>query len=283
MKAEQQLPMQAMFDNKKGFTVVELVIAVTITAIVMSLLFGAMHEYYTSNVTSVAQTNQNTDTRSVLRTISDDLDSMISFQPNQIVTAIPLGSDNLVAPWTYTGASGTPSSYKVLIATTYATDKLSSDATRTPIFVNTGSGCSPDNASLMRNTLIYFVARDASTSKYNLYKRTLVNTGGGSPCSTPFQKNSCKASLAAASPLVCGGSDALILSDIKEFNIAYYLSNNQTSIAPTEDAYNTGNSLAVREDIVRNAKTIEITAVTNRLINGKSTDSTATVRISKPY
>jgi len=276
-----------MSNKSKGFTIVELVVVISVLGILMAVVLDTLGGFYQSNTTSLGQTNQDTDTRGVLRSIENELTNSAGFSANYPTTGpavIPLGSKNDTTAWSYLGNDSTKPNNKVLIASTYATDKPQTDDTRMIVFTDTGSGCTPGTATPMKNALIYFAAKD-SNNQYNLYRRTIVNTTGGVPCSTPVQKQTCAAiSTSNLYPLICKGTDAMLLRNIDTFNVDYYTSPNDPSSYAL--AYNTDTAVVstfTRESTIENAKSIKITVTTKQLIDGKQTTNTASIRVSRPY
>lgn len=267
--------MQVLSNKSHGFTIVELLITITVGAIMMGTIVFGLGNYYQESVNSTQKTTQDTDTRSVLRTIENELVNTNGFITDLPVSATPLGANNNAAAWSYKGNISGNTNYRVLIGQTYATDKVSTDPTRLLVFSNP-TNCSDTATSVpVKNAQIYFVAQDA-TNTYNLYRRTIVNSEGVTMCSTPFQKQTCASNYVAAYASVCKANDALLLSNIAAFNIDYYASSVDST--PIANQYTT----ALASDISA-AKSVKITVTTNRLINGVSTQNSAEIRISRSY
>ncbi len=251
--------------NHHGFTIVELIVVMTVLSILIGLTLTTLGSFYQSNTTSLSQTIQTTDTRSVLRAIENDLINSSGFLATTSMTAAdPTGSDNAVGAWSYKGNDPLHPTNRVLISRNYATDKPATDDTRSLIF------CSPGSQPLANN-LIYFVAKDPNGSLYNLYRRTMVGTGTG--CTgTPFQKQSCAAAKVAINP-PCKSTDAVLLHDVHNFTVDYYATpDKQETIV---DQYGVG------ESSIANTKSIKITVTTSRLINGVQTLYPSSIRISR--
>lgn len=278
--------MQASSTKHTGFTIVELVVVMAVAALLTGVVLGTLGDFFTDNIRTSATTTQDTDTRSVLRTIENDLASTSGFSRDLAVSASPLGVKNDTTAWSYTGNDTTTPSNRVLIAGVYATDKASTDDSRMPIFTDTGNGCAYANAAVVQNAYIYFAAPDPDPSKkssidstkrqYNLYRRTIVNTTGGTLCQTPYQRQTCSAAVVAANSGICKAGDALLLSDIGTFAVDYYTSPND------KDPIATQYSTATAADIA-SMKSIKLSITTGRLINGKITQNTAAIRISLAY
>jgi prepilin-type N-terminal cleavage/methylation domain-containing protein len=266
-------------NQQKGFTLVELAVVIVAAGILAGILFGALNDLYSSSSRSLARTIQDTDTRSVLRSIENTLVSVAGFKSDQS-TVSPLGNNDTSSAWNFKGSDA---SRRVLIAETYATDiaeGVDSNNTRMPILLGSDCTAYPTNPTVApafaKNAQIYFAARDATATHpdgsavYNLYRRTIVGINGN-PCKTIAQKQTCTSSKVQSNPLVCKGSDAILLKDIASFDIKYY--------APTNtemDVYNDN-------DIPENAKSAVINVATNTKISGSNSLSNAQIRISKPY
>ena len=269
--------MQVSSTKSAGFTIVELIVSITISTILTGVVLFSLGNYYQRNISSVKNTTQDTDTRSILRSISNELLNSANFVSDLSVGATqPLGSNNATAAWTYKGSDTVRPNNRVLIANVYATDKPRDDATRMVAFTDTGSGCTPATSTPVKNALIYFVALDSRTNLYNLYRRTITNITGGTLCGTIAQKQTCAAQMVATYPSVCQATDAVIMSNVSSFTVDYYTSSNDS--VPLATQYTT----ATATDIM-NAKSVRITAVTNRLVDGVDTPNSASIRISRPY
>lgn len=250
---------------QSGLTLVELIVVMAILSILTGLVVMTLGDFYQSNTTSLSQTVQATDTRSVLRSIEGDLITSTGFKTATTMTPVtPTGSDNAAAAWNYTGNDASKPNNRVLISSKYATDKPPSDETRSLIF------CNPGGQPLVNN-LVYFVARDASTNSYNLYRRIMVETAATGCTATPYQKQSCEATKAWITP--CQAVDAVLLYDVDSFTIDYFATAEQQD--PIPDQYGAGAAS------VPSAKSIKITVTTNRLINGVSSPYTSSLRISR--
>lgn len=249
--------------HQRGFTIVELLVVVTVLSILVGLVLTSLGSFYQSSTTSLTQTVQSTDTRSVLRKIESDLVTSSGFLATTTMAPVtPTGADNSTGAWSYKGNDPLKPDNRVLISSNYATDKASTDETRSLVLC----GGAP-----LINNLVYFVAKDPSTNLYNLYRRTMVGTGSG--CSaTPFQKQSCAAASASTNP-PCKATDAVLLYDVEKFTVDYYATSDKQETLI--DQYGAG------ESSIPTAKSIKITVTTTRLINGVSTPYSTSIRISR--
>lgn len=200
----------------RGFTIVEVIVVVTVLGLLTGLLFGPLDDLYISNTTSSAQTTQDSDTRGALRQIASDLTNATNFVSSIPTPASPTGSNDGSNPWI--------GSDTVLMASTYATDKLLSDPTRRPISV--GSSCDIAQQQFVKNTYVYFIKSGTST----LYRRTMVNTpNNGTPCTAIAQNQSCTSG--------CAGTDAKLLGNVVSFKINYYATSDPNNpISPITSA-----------------------------------------------
>ena len=285
--------MQAISTKKSsGFTIVELLVVMTVLGILITLVLNTLSDFYQANTTTLEQTIQNTDTRSVLRTIEKDLLNSNGFlKKNSMAIVSPTGPNNATAPntadWDYYGNLAAvpgapaelqpalhPEKHRVLIASKYATWTPDTDDNRVLVY-SPGPGPSPANcdpavAIPVKNNFIYFTQLNPATSKYDLYRRIMVGPGPYcAPTTTPTQKQSCK-----AGPLVgpCQTGDAILLRDIESFSVKYFLT-------PAEQNEINYTPPATIGDIAT-AKAVEITVTTNRKLNGIITPLKTSIRIS---
>lgn len=263
-----------------GFTIVELLVAMVVLGLLIGLVLGSLGGYYQANINTLTKTTQETDVRSVLRSIETELaDSNGFLATTSVPFSDPQGMDNGTSAWSYKGQSdAATTNRRVLIGLTYATDRNANDPVRLPVFTNTGAGCDPSAAIPTEVNKIYFIARDQNTTKeqYNLYRRTLVPTAA--LCGSPIQKRTCAAPDVETSPTICEASDAMLVNDIKTFTVDYYTSPNDST--PIADQYST---TVDKSALIRGAKSIKITVTSNRTIEGNPDTAEASIRISRPY
>lgn len=280
-----------------GFTIVELIVVITVVALLTPIILGPLGNIYQSSTESLGRATKESDIRGVLRQIEKDLANNKSFAPSHIVAA-PLGAKigaTWGANWSYNGMGGDYSTRRVLIAKVPATSKLqSSDPTneRYPVFVAPSGTCptEPTASMAVDNTIIYYMApaqgsnaaqAPSSTNPYNLYRRTIVPAlaGGTQYCygRTPAQKTTCPAGVTSG---VCSnpgmGIDALLVSDIRTFDVHYYLNQDTSTTIPGE--YTSSPTYPITD-----AKAIKITATTGQIIEGTRSTIEASIRISRTY
>ena len=191
--------------TSSGFTIVELIITVTVSAILAGILFGPLDDLYRSNVKSLTKVVQTTDTRSALRTIQQNIALSSEFLAQNTV-ADPAGTE-----WNATDGSGVNN---VLITSNNATTiDASLDTSNTRQLV-TDLGCNTP----VKNNYVYFV------SDKTLYRRLIKNVSTAT-CNSMVvgQKQTCAAGY-DSQPYKdsCQGVDAKILTGVSSFTIEYY-------------------------------------------------------------
>lgn len=260
--------MLAMLNNirqTQGFTLIELIVSVTVLGVLTTLVLTSLGGYYYSNVNSAGVSVQDTDTRAALRQIESDVASSAQFLDTTTVSDAVLGPGAGSTTWSYT-SDPSANSNGSLIVTTYATDADRSNL----IFTDVGSGCDPADATPLKITYVYFVAKPTGSSVFNLYRRTIVPNTATCSGTVPAQSTSCAAGNTGNS--LCKGVDALIVSNVKDagaFNVKYYQKSTDTGAQNV-----TGTN-------IQGARTIEITLKTNKKISGQDKQSQATIRMSR--
>jgi prepilin-type N-terminal cleavage/methylation domain-containing protein len=275
--------MQALSNKNHGFTIVELVVVTTVLGLLIGVVLGTLGDFYNSNTSSLARTTQDTDTRGVLRSIENELGGSAGFTSSLSTGFVtPQGSDNNAAAWSYMGTNNTR---RVLIGLAYATDKDLKDDSRMVVLRRVGAVNNQSLDTPVVNAMIYFTAPDPTNSaKYNLYRRTIVNPGGGTVYPTPFQKNTCSSTKVTLYLSVCKGSDAILLYDINSFSVDYYTSSNDSAPIVGDNPLSVNQySASIDPNLIANAKSVNITVVTNQRIDGKTSLITSNIRISRPY
>lgn len=275
--------MQAMSNKLSGFSVPEIIVVVTVLGLLTGVVLQSLSGFYGENISSLGKTSQDTQTRGVLRQMERDLSNSNGFMTDLTALARPLGRNDQTT-WSYQGNipsqpyfDGAQKTNRILIAASTATDKAATDSTRLPVFINSGSGCDPALSPIAQNALVYFVAKNQTTGKYDLYRRTLTNITRGTLCGSINQKQSCSATAVSAYP-TCQGVDANLLRDIDNFTIDYYTSPNDAQ--PIANQYS---GTAATKTAIQAAKAIKITVTSNNFINGKNVQNIASIRISLSY
>lgn len=256
--------MQSIFakQSRGGFTVVEIVIVVTVLGLLTTVVFGALQNLYTSIASTQTRTVQETDTLGSLRAIEKDLSNNAGIVAS-LATAAPYG-DNGSASWSYLGAG---EGKRVLIAKTYLTTAGQDDANRQIVFKKVGADCTGVTEPALA-TQVYFLAADSSNGTFNLYRRTILpSTNVNDYCDgTPFQKQTCATA-------ACANKDAILLRNVTAFNVDYFAA--ATDLSPSVASTNNTNSVA----LVNAARSVKIT-VASAQPSGSAAPSTGSIKIS---
>lgn len=190
-------------DFAKGFTVVEVIVVITISGILMGLLFGPLDDLYKSNNDSLKTTIADADGHKALQSIRQIAMAGRNFRASNDTVSDPSGT-------TWTGGSN------VLISTNYAT--WTSGGQRK--LFGAGPACEP-----AVNQYVFFVRGGT------LYRRTLTSKGLLTACdsATWDQKQTCASSATFSR---CEATDAKLLTGVTSFKVDYYAStsNNATSV-----------------------------------------------------
>ena len=276
--------MRASSSNQNGFTVVEVIVVVTVLSLLTGIVLQTLGGFFNDNISSLGKAAQDTQTRGVLRQIVRELSNTNGFMTDITSLSQPLGRNDQTT-WSYLGNISSQPFYdsaqktnRVLIATSTATDKANSDPTRLPIFINAGLGCDPSLSPIALNALVFFVAKNPTTGKYDLYRRTITNVTGGTLCSNISQQQTCSPAAVSSYATICKGVDANLLRNIDSFTVDYFTSPNDA--LPISNQY--GGTPAVKSNI-QAAKAIKITVTTNDFIDGKYVQNSASIRASLNY
>lgn len=236
-----------------GFTIVELLVVITVSGILIGILFGPLDSLYTDTTKRTKAIIQTTDTRGALRSIEHGVTLSYSFLNT---TSGETVTDPPGTTWNWTGTNSTK---RVLITKNYATtiDEVNDSANaRRPLY-STASGCKTP----LFNVYIYFVSNEV------LYRRTLKNTTpNANICSgTIAQKQTC----ANGS---CGATDAKILTGVKNFTINYYEEPGDANPLPAQYTDTT---------VPGKSKSVEISVTTETGSGTNLTSSTSKLRITR--
>lgn len=188
----------------RGFTIVELLVTITISGMLLAVMFGPLNELYYDNTRGLKSTIKVADTKGALRTIERSISLSSNFYDNNVI-ADPTGD-----LWNWQGAGANS---RTLITGTYATDiDIGVDASNARTLVKS-SGCTQP----LLNNVIYFVSGET------LYRRTIKNpTLPANTCGNLSigQKQTCRGNQMHIA--ACEGTDAVILTGVTNFHIDYY-------------------------------------------------------------
>jgi len=207
-----------------GFTIPELIIAMTVSAILLGMLYGPLDDLYRSSSNGLRSIVQVTNTRSALRQIEHNIELSDKFLPTNYGNS---SSSDDIQDWVNTGKpvwnwAGSSSNSRVLVTQNYGTDSSGN-------IVLTKNDCDVTAPQIIEYA--YFLQ---GTS---LYRRTLTLKTYPSNCyGAVANKRTCPA--AKTLPSGCQGPDALIATGVTNFSIDYYASSSSTT--PLDNACGTG-------------------------------------------
>ena len=212
-----------------GFTLVEVIVVVTVTGILTGLLFGPLSDLYFANAQGLTSIVQATDVKTSLRS----MEKTIAFGNAFAAITDATDADNNIWKWNNTsGLLGSP-----LIIKSNATE-VNAQGNRviaTVYMVN----CNNVPTRMTYNT-VFFVKKDASQNVGTLYRRTIIPSPA-TTCDDPIkieQKNSCQSP--ASNPTNCSVSDAVIATNVTGFTVQYFsASDSATAVTPDEASFPT--------------------------------------------
>lgn len=245
--------------SQRGFTIVELLVVLSVLGILIGLVMVTLANFYLSNLKTLNQTIQSSDTRSALGTIEKNLSLTSGFLASIGSLADPYGPSTGIATWTFRGdnpvSSAPVTKPTILIAQAYATS-----TSNTLVYYPCGETLNP-----VKNTLIYYVKNKT------LYRRTITpaNTCAATPIA---QKPTCSSSGVGSGFPSCLGSDAVLLTDVSTFKIDYY--DKAIDSAPL-------NTYSQTDPAIQDTDSIRVTIETERTINGTVNKYTSSIRINK--
>lgn len=182
--------------RESGFTIVELFVVITISGLLMGILFGPLYDMYESNDRSIRATLQTGQAREALQRIQESIATSYSFLPNNEVTDP-------------SGTSWSASSGNVLITNNYAlTIEPNADSVLSParniVFAT-------DCDTPIYNNVVYFV------QSQTLIRRVLKNPTTAICSGTTWTQRT---------------FDAKIAYNIQSFTVTYYTAANAVTTTP---------------------------------------------------
>ncbi|MDB5183709.1 MAG: hypothetical protein JWO07_390 [Candidatus Saccharibacteria bacterium] len=277
--------MQRMSTNiqAKGFTIVELVIVITVSGLLLGMLVGPLTDLYYANTTSLNTILVTADAKTALRTVANDVTIADNFySQNTVSDPASAKGDASTTQWTtaagydYSGYNGAGQvNNRVLILGEYATTKTEAQDT----YVNIAGGGSPPTRQVylktgcttpIENNIIYYVKNST------LYRRTIPDntTAKCTAMSSTYsiaQKQSCPTGLNNA---LCKSNDAIIATSVDQFSIDYYLHPYDTSPMTYGSDPTTATSVYITLKVHTGTGSQLITSTSNLLmtrINGANT------------
>lgn len=253
-----------------GFTIPELLIVMSVSAIAMALLFGPLNDLFKDNTVGLQSIIQTADTRGALRQIERRVTASDSFLATNNITDRST-SNNSTYTWNWQG-SGTAS--RVLITENYGTDLANDTNDGAGNIVLTSPTC--DITAPQTINYVYYVKNSA------LYRKTITQLSYPPTCGgTVQQKRSCATTV--TNPAYCQINDAWIVGDVSNFSVDYYSSpststpldsNNGT---PPHTKYSAGTSSSVPGT----ASTIVISLTLTRGSGTNTVTTTSQMRLTK--
>ena len=250
---------------ERGFTIVELVVVMVVMGIMVAIIFGPIDALYSSSVTTLGTTVQNTDNRETVRFLQREIGQSRAFLP-----ASDASINKNDQAWDFKGDGLTN---RVLITDRFATKGTGNDRALAYTPKTTLAGCNAQASQndVLRIQYIYYVKNS------NLYRRIDVPSKTVCGPGALTQQQSCRTITGSSGytvpePLACGGADALLLNGVSEFRIDYFGSSVDTT--SMGNIYNNSSSLT------SSVSTVVITLKTNRVINGTKTDLTTSIRVT---
>lgn len=188
--------------QSRGFTIVELLVAMTISGLLIGILFGPLNDLYTSNTSGLKTTVADADGHAAMQSIR-----LIVMASNQLKGSITGNPDSITDP---DGTAWAGGATDTLVASNYATWTNAGQRN----LVEGGATCNK-----LSNYYVFF--RD--NVKKALYRRTLTSRGVVTPCDGASwdQKQTC--GLTVSFPR-CQAKDVKLLSNVKSFSMTYYTS-----------------------------------------------------------
>lgn len=248
--------------KSQGFTIVELIVVISVLSILIGLITTTLLNFYLSNIATINRTTQASDVASTLQSIEKNVSLASNFLDRTSGPALvaPLGPDNTAQPWIFKTSE---SNYNVLIAQNYATDGTSDDAARKLIYSSTDCKSDP-----IKNTMIFFV--DPSNTLFRRTISSLPSSCGG----TISQKTTC-AQAATVSPL-CMSVDAVLSKNVSRFQVSYFATSSDPSPV---DPYSQPEATAATT--IRDSVAVNLTLETSEKVNGKINKYANTLRITR--
>lgn len=282
--------------HAEGFTIVELLIATILCAIVTSVFITALVAMTRSVTIQKTQLELSESNQIALNTIERDVRLALAYETTPAYSTFvdSYGPTNTNEGWSGTWSyKGTDSDHRVLILRENATTTNPFAASRNPVYVqgflanlygeqNTNFNCTLYNAAtaptgaLTYNPtlpyyLIYFV-RDG-----NLYRRVLTDTTTPVCSNTPqYQKQSCPEA-DTSQPASCKANDELIAENVASFTVTYYSQGSSSTPTFTDiNAYAQSDS-----DIFEEVSNITATLKLQKSAGGSVRSTTLSVTVSK--
>lgn len=201
-----------------GFTLVEVIVVMTVCGILTGLLFGPLNDLYAFNAQGLTSIVQATDTKSALRQMEKTIALGNSFVAQS-------SADGTNKTWRWNNATSLLDN--PLIVSSYATEI---NASGNKVIATQYSSICVNLPSQMSYHTVFFVKDGA------LYRRIIKPTPSQTCDGRPIdQKNTCEQP--SLYPASCEGVDAKLLENVTGFSVQYFdASNSTTGIVPSSDS-----------------------------------------------
>jgi type II secretory pathway pseudopilin PulG len=230
-------------DSEKGFTIIEILVALPIATLIVIILFGTLFTQYTNSIAESARSNLRSSGQTILINLQDELLFTIAYgeeiDSNITDENAPSGG------WTY---NTTP---ETLIINEIALDSTRRDDDRNIVRrrINDCETSRVTSNPVAINNVIYFVEDNPNSDYGRLVKRTLVpeydicsiDSSTDEPC-TPTsaqcrgnaKQTSCPESLVGVGN--CSQADSVLTENVLDMQITYFAENNiETSLPSAAD------------------------------------------------
>ena len=252
-----------MSKTSRGFTVVEILVAITIAVIVLTGLFTLVINLVNVGNRSIDQSRQTNEIQAGLGVIRDDLRLTNNFlMTSSITDNSPAGT-----AWNFRGSGA---SSRVLILKTLATSAYKTDTARLPTYLDAG-GC-PIGSQPAYNNILYYV-RDGVLLRRVVVTPPVANMYCAGQSNA--QVRTCLAPGSVGEPSNCVEKDVVIARDVTNFNIQYFT--NPGDGTPFATIYDTGTNQGQLDSL----STLQITISTRKNIDGQNNEYSANIRATR--
>lgn len=207
-----------MYSKQRGFTVPELIIAITIATIVMVSIIALFVNLASSGSSIIRITEQIRTNQSTISDIQADMPVTTSFLAAPTLTDAsssesPLGGSG----WSVRGVD---ENSRILILRSYATNAAPQDPNRQIVYFDDGVGGCPVGRVPVTNNIIYFVKNNT------LYRRLLrepASAPSAAYCTgqTIAQQQTCTTP-GTPSNTTCTTKDVKVATNIRRFSVQYF-------------------------------------------------------------
>ena len=259
-----------------AFTLVELLIAMTVGAIALAIFYNVLMSAFNSSSATNKQVRATTDIKRALNFMDNDTVLTTDF-----LTAVPSQYDDAYGPhrlgtdgseaWSYKGSSA---DNRVLLLQNLATTQNGGGSDRRPIYINSPSFNCSDTMSRQPKLMyaaIYFVYQET------LYRRLLTDKSQTlCPGQTPYQQQTCPPDINHATwDSSCQANDIVLATNVTKFEVSYYQSGDTLGGTLVDGQYTSSDpdvltianvvQVTIAEDFTGLAEPVEITQTFARI------------------